>query len=74
MEDMYSSEFLLTHKIQRQTFQDEEEAKAFKKHLKEDGYKVKSKKMGLKIIVEGIKELTVKEAMQNQELELNDRE
>jgi hypothetical protein len=74
MEDMYSSEFLLTHKIQKQTFNDEEEAKAFKRHLKKEGYKVKSKKRGLQFIVEGIKELSIKEAMQNQELELNDRE
>ena len=62
---MYSSEFLLTHDIKRGIFADTErkEAQEFKKDLKSKGYKVSLKSSGDIIIVEGIKELSVKEAM-----------
>jgi hypothetical protein len=64
-EGMYSSEFLLTHDIRKGIFADTErkEAQEFKKDLKKKGYKVHLKTEGDIIIVEGIKELSVKEAM-----------
>lgn len=62
---MYSSEFLLTHDIKRGIFADTErkQAQEFKKDLKKKGYKVTLKTEREVIIVEGIKELSIKEAM-----------
>ena len=63
MEEVYSSEYLLTHDIQKKNFTDKTRAKTFKDSLKKRGYKVSIKKNGSKITVEGIKELSINEVL-----------
>lgn len=63
-EQMYSSEFLLTHDIKNKTFIDEDKAKVFKESLKKKGYKVSMRKEGMRFKVEGIKELSNNERTQ----------